>query len=602
MDNCSSDNGAGIYIQSSKGVISDSKITNNKANSTGGGIWINSNDVKINNTILSENESSYGGAIYVSGKYSNAELNNIKILNNKTTVGSGGGIYAYGTLRIFGKDTMISNNVAKTYGGGIMVKTKTILNAGEISGNTATLNAGGGIRVDGRLTVNGGVIKNNTASTTGGGIDYTDGSLFLNLGTIENNIKNNIYPVNNMSVDSIEPELEIDEIKNIWTSSDVKVNIKAYDDETNIKSVKIDNKEISGSNGVYTYIATENGTHEVIAIDNAGNQARREFTVICIDKNPPVIKGITEGAIYNSDVIINADDLLSGLKDTILTRNGTVIPYVLGDKITDSGEYKFTAIDNLSNRIDVSFIIDRKLKNDDIVVTGMVDGWRNHDQVIKISVKNDIKSMKINDSKVELIDRKYDLVIKENGTYNIETIGLNNEKILKSVGVSNIDKDKPYIYGVIDGNLYDEKVDINKVNLYVRDELSGVSSIKITKDGVEKNYSNNNIVLTENGKYTISVLDMAGNENTMNFTIAFGKNNSGNDNNDNAGDIIKGEESNKWSNEGMQEWYEIQENDKTIANTIIPHTGFIKMIIFLVVTVFIPLFFLIKIIKYRDVK
>lgn len=608
VENCNSDNGAGVYIQSSKGVISDSKIINNKANDAGGGIWINSNDVKINNTVLSGNESTYGGAIYVSGASSNTELNNVKIQNNKTTVGSGGGIYAYGTLRIFGKDTIISNNVAKTYGGGIMVKTKTILNAGEISNNIATLSAGGGIRVDGRLTVNGGVIKNNTANTTGGGIDYTDGSLFFNSGIVENNKSNNaaneIYPINNRSVDSIEPELEIGEIENSWTNSDVKVNISAYDDETNIKSVKIDNKEVLSSNGAYTYIASENGTHEVIAVDNAGNQARREFTVICIDKTPPVITGITEGAIYNSDVIINADDLLSGLKEIILKRNGTAIPYALGDKITSSGEYKFTAIDNLSNRIDIIFVIDRSLKNDDIVVTGMADGWKNYDQIINIAVKNDIQSMKINNNEVELIERKYDLVVKENGTYRIETIGLNDERIVKSVGISNIDKDKPCIYGVIDGNLYNEKIDINEVNLYVRDELSGVLSIKITKDGVEKQYDDTHIILSENGQYNISVLDKAGNENTMHFTIAIGNNGNDKDDgdNDDVGDIIEGEENNQWNNEGIREWHEIQENDKTIANTVIPHTGIIKMIICIILISLVPLYLLVKLISYRDVK
>lgn len=606
VNNCSSGNGAGLYIQSAKGTITNSSITNNKSNGNGGGIWIYSDDVKISNTILSENEALYGGAIYVNGKSSNVELTDINVTNNKTTVGSGGGIYAYGTLRIFGDNTLISNNTAHTYGGGIMVKTKGIVNSGEISRNVATLNAGGGIRVDGRLAINDGVIKNNTANTTGGGVDYTDGSLFLNSGKIEKNMssgmQNEIYPIENKSVDLIEPELKVEEIPDVWTNKDVKVNITANDDETNIKDVLVDNKPISRQNGIYTYTANENGTHEVMAIDNAGNQTRREFTVISIDKAFPIVAGITEGAIYNSDVIINAVDLLSGLKETSLTRNGKIIPYVLGKKITISGDYKFTAIDNVLNRIDITFTIDRELENDDIVVTGISDSWTNQDQKLTITINNAIQSMKINDNEVELIDEKYELIVRENGTYKVEVNGLNGKKIVKTIGISNIDKDKPYIYGVIDGNLYDEKVDITKVNLYIRDALSGVSSIKITKNGVEKQYDDTTLVLTENGQYTVSVLDKAGNENTMNFVIAVGNNSSGyNDSSDDVGDVIK-EENSQWTDAGVQEWYDIQENDSTIANTVIPYTGIIKIIICVILVILIPLFLLVKLIKYRDVK
>ena len=203
----------------SKGILNmyNTTFRNNNSNSNGGGLKISSADVKIEKSNIDGNTAKVGGGIYVADTYSKLELNNVSIKNNTTTTGSGGGIYTYGDLSIYGNDTKISNNVASTYGGGIMIKTKATINAGEISDNKATQNAGGGIRVDGDLILNGGTITGNYAKTTGGGIDYTVGFLYLNSGTIENNVAleqgNDMWPDGINEVDWTQDEsLNLQEI------------------------------------------------------------------------------------------------------------------------------------------------------------------------------------------------------------------------------------------------------------------------------------------------------------------------------------------------------------------------------------------------------
>lgn len=608
VNNCNTGAGGGLYIQNSKGSISNSNITKNKATGNGGGIWTYLSDIKINNTTLTENEAAYGGGIYVIGNSSNTELNNVKVTNNKSTVGSGGGIYTYGNITISGNDTVISNNNSNTYGGGIMIKNKGIINAGEISNNSAIGNAGGGIRTDGKLILNGGTIKNNTANTTGGGIDYTAGTFYYNAGTIENNTAgtdgNEIYPIDNTSTDAIKPTLAISEIPNKWTNENITVTINASDDETDIKMVTVNGEIISGNNGIYTYTATTNGTYEVLATDNAGNKTTKDFTVAYIDKDAPIITGVTDKAIYNKEIIINATDKLSGIKDVTLTKDGTKINYTLGEKITSSGEYTVVVEDFVSNKSTLTFKIDRSLKDDEIIVSGINNNWTNQDEIITITINNEIKNIKVNGTEVELVNGKYTITATSNQVYTVEIIDLDGNTITKTIEVSNIDKDEPTIYGIIEGKTYNEKV-----NLIIRDEQSGISSIVVTKDGKEKIYTEKEIEISENGKYQIKVVDNAGNETIINFIIQIANTSSSdNQNNDeddeNYNEITKGEDNvqdGSTADGGKQEIVG-EKTETMMATTILPKAGNKSLMLCIIIFLVTSLILYIKCRNYKDIK
>ena len=217
------------------------------------------------------------------------------------------------------------------------------------------------------------------------------------------------------------------------------------------------------------------GFPTTIFVDNAGNITKKSFTVAFIDKDAPIITGVTENAKYNRDVIINAIDNLSGIKTVSLIRNGTKIKYTIGEKIIDSGEYTVIVEDFLSNKSIKKFKIDRSLKDSEILISQLKSGWTNQDKKITITVKNKIKSIKINGKKIKLVNGSYTITVSNNSVYRVELLDLDGKVSTKIIEVSDIDKTLPVIYGVSEGKTYDEKV-----NLIVRDDLSGISSIIIT--------------------------------------------------------------------------------------------------------------------------
>ena len=593
IGNCESDRGAGLYVSSSNGKISNSSFANNTAK---------------------EN----GGAIYTANEATSLELNNIKVINNKAENGSGGGIFAYGTITILGGDTEITNNIAKTYGGGMHIKTKLTMEDGKINTNIAQNNAGGGIRVDGILFMNGGNISKNSAKTTGGGVDYTSGEFYKTKGQIKNNLAegegNEIYPINNTLVDTIKPTLNIGEIIEEWTNKKIVVRITAEDNETGINTVTVNNKKISGTDGIYNFTATENGTYQVIAEDNQGNTTIKQFTIAKIDKVMPIITGVSNNVIYNGDITINTTDNLSGIKSITLMKNDKKIEYTLGDKITESGNYVIKVEDNASNVNIIKFIIDKSLKEEEIMIDEINKNWSNDNQSIKIKLNKAVKSIKVDGIVVSLIDGEYTIVANQNKSYKIEIIDLEGNTITKVIEVVNIDKENPEILGVIDQCVYNERV-----NLTVRDQLSGIYSLVISKDGNERTYTEEKIELTENGNYELRAIDNAGNESKMNFKIQIKDEPEKKelDKEKNASEDLdevsrKQEEVIEKAETVLEslpkeyvnhEIYNVDSNEKKLATKMLPNTGFQNVsIILLGITIIFSLFNYIKLKRSKDIK
>jgi predicted outer membrane repeat protein len=151
--------------------INNLKITKCKSD-YGGAMFFSSSTGKMSNSELSDNTSGFGGGFYSNNTACNILLYNTKILNNTAVGNSGGGIYAIGELTIDGDKSNVSNNVADTYGGGIMVKTKGLINNCIICNNKALMYDGGGVVADGELTLNNAKIYKNWCNRRGGGVYY----------------------------------------------------------------------------------------------------------------------------------------------------------------------------------------------------------------------------------------------------------------------------------------------------------------------------------------------------------------------------------------------------------------------------------------------
>ena len=145
-DNYATGFGGGIYLRSSTTTISNTTITNNHAN-RGGGVLADDNHIlNITESIILDNTAiNYGGGIY--SNISTVNIQNSEISRNVCPTGAGislnGGTgFASATI----SNTIIKENTATYYGGGIHVNSASVLyiNAGVSFVDNQTTNTGGG--------------------------------------------------------------------------------------------------------------------------------------------------------------------------------------------------------------------------------------------------------------------------------------------------------------------------------------------------------------------------------------------------------------------------------------------------------------------------
>src|SRR5215218_1354843 len=168
--------------------LTNSAVSNNNANSEGGGIWADT--ATLTNSTVSGNNAAAGGGGGI--KAATATLTNSTVSGNDAN--SGGGIYTLGTATltnstVSGNDanssvgggiraaaatltgSTVSGNKTDSGGGGIFTSTATLTNS-TVSGNEAAgpdINNGGGIWAT-TATLTGSTVSGNNADARGGGI------------------------------------------------------------------------------------------------------------------------------------------------------------------------------------------------------------------------------------------------------------------------------------------------------------------------------------------------------------------------------------------------------------------------------------------------
>lgn len=168
--------------------LKDGTITQNKSGNAAGGIYCNSGYVEMTGGTISKNETkNYGCGIFfikATGKVTGGTI------TQNVSGKDGTGIYGYAGEVEIGGDVKITNNTSQKGAGGGLGFTrecKAKLTGGTISGNTAG-NAGG-IIVQGKahLTMTGGTVANNTTRASGGGVYVNKSSMDFLGGTISGN-------------------------------------------------------------------------------------------------------------------------------------------------------------------------------------------------------------------------------------------------------------------------------------------------------------------------------------------------------------------------------------------------------------------------------
>lgn len=266
QNNLCNENGGALYAINSNISMNNITIKDNETKEKGGGIFIESSTMQIRNSkILNNIAGVAGGGIFVEKNNSEVNLDNISVRENQTKEYSGGGIYAFGKLKITGDETVISDNVSYTYGGGIMVKNMAIIENGLIQNNKALTESGGGIRVDGILSLKGGIVSKNFAEKNGGGIDWIAGTLCL----YQDNVKENYAKQggNNINPEYCDESLDWSKDENLKLEKiDVEL-LKKYERQNDVKDCTLQGMTVAGEYIVFAQIENESENTYINIVD-----------------------------------------------------------------------------------------------------------------------------------------------------------------------------------------------------------------------------------------------------------------------------------------------------------------------------------------------
>ena len=154
-------------------------------------------------------------------------------------------------------------------------------------------------------------------------------------------------------------------------------------------------------------------------------------------------------------------------------------------------------------------------------------GWTNNNIILSINASDNVEIKEIilpNGNKTT--DKSFDYTVNTNGVYTFTAIDTSDNKTEITIPVNNIDIELPIIN--ID---YDDSTITHELILKVTgsDNLSGINKI-ILPDNSETTANSFDFIVNENGKYTFSISDNAGNVNYLSVDIDnISKDDSGSD-------------------------------------------------------------------------
>jgi hypothetical protein len=351
-----------------------------------------------------------------------------------------------------------------------------------------------------------------------------------NLEELMNKIKPYISGVINDSFYNTDLNIKIASNKTYLDGTVDSVNLS-----NGILTATLDNKNFNGGK------VSDEGRHVLVASIIGGGTESVSFT---IDKTPPKVTGVENGKIYEEGVTVYFDETLGVLNGKYITS---------GERIENNGYYKLVVADKSNNITVVSFGIKKTGTNEYQSGNYNTDITLNIEKDVKVTIngkdvsgKIDLKDEGVYNVKIIKADGTESFyIIKidktppivngvENGSYyndgvkvtfnegfaimdgevfengQIETReGLHKLMVIDEVGNSKIiefviDRTPPVIYGVIDGETYDEPLQVS----YNEGEC--------TINGKPFVFGEN---IIEAGEYLVEVADKAGNKTTLKFKM-----------------------------------------------------------------------------------
>lgn len=297
---------------------------------------------------------------------------------------------------------------------------------------------------------------------------------------------------------------------------------------------------------------SEEATYTLVVSDDLGNSTTVSFT---IDKTSPVVEGVEDWGLYNTDLTIS-------FEPGYATLNG--FEFVSGSTVSNEGGYTLVVTDLAGNATTLTFAIDLTIPE----VMGVVDnGLYNTDVVISFDGVATLDSVDFNSGDVVSEEGTYTLIVSDfagnatsvtftidktapmftgfenNGEYNSDVVisfeegvatlnGLDfvSGSVVSEVGTYTfnltdlagnvttatftIDKTAPVITGVENDTMYNTDLTIS----FEADEAT-LSVVDLLSGNVRTSAFISGTTLVEEGLYLLEVMDVAGNMTTIAFAI-----------------------------------------------------------------------------------
>ena len=238
-----------------------------------------------------------------------------------------------------------------------------------------------------------------------------------------------------------------------------------------------------------------------------------------VDTVPPQLEVSYDNSPTNQNVIlsVSANDNESGVKEIILPDGSIVSELPATYEVSENGEYTFSVTDNAGNTatktITVS-CIDKTAPQFDVTYD---ESPTNENITLSVSASDEesgINEITLPDgSIVSELPATYE--VSENSDYTFSVTDNAGNTATKTVTISCIDKTAPTLEVTYDNNPTNKNITFS---VFTSDNESGISAI-ILPDGSINYSSSTQFEVSENGDYTFTVTDKAGNITTKTVTI-----------------------------------------------------------------------------------
>ena len=235
-----------------------------------------------------------------------------------------------------------------------------------------------------------------------------------------------------------------------WTNKDVTLTFNATDSGgAGVKRVKTPaGTWVNGAQATYT--VSTNGTYSFVAEDNAGNQKTVSVVVNRIDKSLPTLEITGNPANWvGTDVTLTikaSDTGGSGVKHIVLPNGSIITGSQTTYTIPSNGKFTFKVVDVAGN--EQSYTID-VTKIDKTDPTGNVSpsttNWTNQNVTLTVTTSDSQSGIKeiVKPDGTKATTATTTFIVERNGTYTFTIYDRVNNKMTKTIKVSNIDKEAP---------------------------------------------------------------------------------------------------------------------------------------------------------------